>query len=783
MINKVLILILMVWCGACSVNAEKNISAVSIPMHFGLCHGVWQMIGELNSNKGTINIASTRGTDTLFVDAASGKTGQLICFIDSSGNHVSNIIDSVMTGKLALRFTLERGVPVGSIVYAWWSNYAHPTNAGYRSIADYMVSYLDSNALKMSTCVINSHNFTADSFTVIGNPAISVSTTVDRLHPCSDSIASYNAICAQNEGVYKNFAIPADNYIIEITANFGTKGTQNKINLISGSDTVYTDTLVSRGNGIVVKKIKFTSTSSSTTLRLTQFSNASHLYIGKIRIVKLESTPINLNSTCITYGDSWLADTSTSKRLKVHYYAPSINKGVGGNTSTQALSRFTTDIPKHMPDYSLVILGTNDLYQSVGLGNYKSNISKITDSLQSHNIKPIYLDCSVGTNFYSGWDTLQLTKVSRNYALSTEYSKRKIFNNSFRIGNSKKYIKITINNAHVKTADKYVPIPISNYNMPDSFFSGLAYADGRDIVCSDSIGNLLRCKKINLDKETRKLYMWVRVDTLKTTGTNNFYLQCGDSSINIGRDTSDRTTYQACHTVNTDYRTVYHLYDSYNSSGLIALNGTNNGTTIDSSAGSKFGKSVKFGNSQYISVADNMYPPCVIRAWIKRDGAGNWTAYDGLLGPSGGTSWSLAVVKSNNKFTSYYGNSRIPYSATSTAYADTSKWFNVVSYHNGIQDSMRFMTDTTDISETRTVSSSSYTAYDYIGRWQSYYFDGKMSNIMIVNNKIPTMQQLKTMATIEKGFETNAAFTISNVSNFKKTTGNNKPRISLDIGL
>ncbi|MHB0934911.1 MAG: SGNH/GDSL hydrolase family protein [Armatimonadota bacterium] len=51
-----------------------------------------------------------------------------------------------------------------------------------------------------------------------------------------------------------------------------------------------------------------------------------------------------------------------------------VNRGVGGETSAQMLSRWSTDVVPEQPDYVLILAGTNDLHLNVPRATYQRNL-------------------------------------------------------------------------------------------------------------------------------------------------------------------------------------------------------------------------------------------------------------------------------------------------------------------------------------------------------------------------------------------------------------------------
>ena len=117
-------------------------------------------------------------------------------------------------------------------------------------------------------------------------------------------------------------------------------------------------------------------------------------------------------------GDSWFDEGVILDRLKTHLPAASIiNKGVGGNTSTDLLARFDADVMPHNPSFVWIMSGTNDYWQDVSVETYKSNIDTLIGKIKAINAVPVIFDSSVGPlNF--GTDAI--TELSHAYVTAID---------------------------------------------------------------------------------------------------------------------------------------------------------------------------------------------------------------------------------------------------------------------------------------------------------------------------------------------------------------------------
>lgn len=66
-----------------------------------------------------------------------------------------------------------------------------------------------------------------------------------------------------------------------------------------------------------------------------------------------------------------------------------INKGIGGNTTTQMVSRFTTDVVNNNPAYCLILGGVNDISGGVANSTIQSNLQSMYNTCFQNGILPI----------------------------------------------------------------------------------------------------------------------------------------------------------------------------------------------------------------------------------------------------------------------------------------------------------------------------------------------------------------------------------------------------------
>ena len=79
----------------------------------------------------------------------------------------------------------------------------------------------------------------------------------------------------------------------------------------------------------------------------------------------------------VLLGDSWFSRDSIYERLKQRLPAASIsNKGIGGHTASDLLSRFNNDVSPLNPNFVWIMTSTNDYWRNVSAEAYKQNMKQ-----------------------------------------------------------------------------------------------------------------------------------------------------------------------------------------------------------------------------------------------------------------------------------------------------------------------------------------------------------------------------------------------------------------------
>jgi hypothetical protein len=146
------------------------------------------------------------------------------------------------------------------------------------------------------------------------------------------------------------------------------------------------------------------------------YSDASHPHVGGLSAVadlalrKLNDPSLNAGKH-VLLGDSWFASGFVEERLGERLpNAKIINKGVGGNTSFDLLSRFELDVIPESPDVVWLIAGTNDYFMETSKVVFIANMKSLIEKITAMGARPIVFDSSLAPLMYGSDSLLQLSK-------------------------------------------------------------------------------------------------------------------------------------------------------------------------------------------------------------------------------------------------------------------------------------------------------------------------------------------------------------------------------------
>ena len=108
-----------------------------------------------------------------------------------------------------------------------------------------------------------------------------------------------------------------------------------------------------------------------------------------------------------------------------------INRGIGGQTSSQILARFTADVIKLNPKYIVVLVGTNDIAENQGpitLEKIQHNFNSMIAVTKEHGIKIIFCSLLPVSAYYWNPKILPENKIKTlNTFLKSVADKKSVF--------------------------------------------------------------------------------------------------------------------------------------------------------------------------------------------------------------------------------------------------------------------------------------------------------------------------------------------------------------------
>jgi lysophospholipase L1-like esterase len=103
---------------------------------------------------------------------------------------------------------------------------------------------------------------------------------------------------------------------------------------------------------------------------------------------KLPAPAIN-ESRVVFFGDS----ITDAWPLATYFPGkPYVNRGIGGQTTTQLLARFRQDVMSLQPKVVVILAGTNDIAGNTGpmtLGDTEANLASMTDLARAHGVRVV----------------------------------------------------------------------------------------------------------------------------------------------------------------------------------------------------------------------------------------------------------------------------------------------------------------------------------------------------------------------------------------------------------
>ena len=133
---------------------------------------------------------------------------------------------------------------------------------------------------------------------------------------------------------------------------------------------------------------------------------------GKSAAHTLSSSPVKITDPYykyrggVTIGDSFTADANYTKHANaVSTHLLVVNKGIGGQTLSQIVGRFDTDVASYSPSFVLLMGGINDINNSTSdpLSSMQSQVQFFVSKCNSINAVPVLTTLPPDKNYPGYW--------------------------------------------------------------------------------------------------------------------------------------------------------------------------------------------------------------------------------------------------------------------------------------------------------------------------------------------------------------------------------------------
>jgi hypothetical protein len=397
-------------------------TSLIVDMHYGILIGAgWTSADYGNISVATTTAAVSAGSYDIPVSGNFGlNVGILATYQAADGQWYAFKIRSSSSTLLQSDRPLQ-AIASGATIGNVYKNDAHPNDNGGKMIVDAMLRELSDPILGRARNIERIYRDT-DAWSSF-NASVSFSVVSDYNYPGADMIGERAAVASgyQPGGVISpSVSLMGGDYIVKIPVNTGSLG--------GGANTVTVLVEQQQDDGTFLQVasrdyIGFAATylaevpfhdDGSKAVRVKAVSvggTASWNFMaGQIEFDRVVGPTINVTTgKIVLLADSWgtpaapgvvaspIAQALTSRLTG----ATLAIKGVAGNRSDQLISRFATDVTTETPDIVLVIVGTNDFYQSITPAAFEANLATLKNMILAIGAQPIFLTPSVGAITYS----------------------------------------------------------------------------------------------------------------------------------------------------------------------------------------------------------------------------------------------------------------------------------------------------------------------------------------------------------------------------------------------
>lgn len=372
------------------------------------------------------------GMDRTWLDVSDGRgfvPGQLIAFLAPDGIYRSATIDTVQGQALRFQQSLADVIAVGSKLFNFYLNDAHPHPNGYLVIADDAAAQLQDGYDRWAQ--FGGFGFWDKS----GNVSFADDSRIDYSNPGAahhQESALKVTVRAVLEGIVsRQTDVPRGRYKLTLPVGFtGTtgNGTLLRVDIIAqdaetGESIVQASQRIRSLDGVALVTVPFTlKRDAKISIRAVVEDGAGvDMSVGVARIMRKSPHPVDLSTgTTVMLGDSWISSGVILRRFQTHWFpnAKFVQAGVGGNHVRHLLERFDADVIPHKPDNVVVLCGTNDAYRLPTVQEFQDQVAVLREKIYAIGARPIFWDCSVCYKDYKDGERLS---PSRALATGTDF--------------------------------------------------------------------------------------------------------------------------------------------------------------------------------------------------------------------------------------------------------------------------------------------------------------------------------------------------------------------------
>lgn len=411
---------------------SRDLSPFIIDMHWSAMLGQGWVAGDPGdgaSQKGTTLAAgfAAGATSATVVDGTPFANGQLIVYQGTDTKwHTVRI-----ASKAGAVLTFDREAPaaasLGANIGVFFNDHNHPREWGSYAIADLAVDEIADGLKRELLYAQRSY----DEWEAWNTATLSAVAALDYQNPGSD-VTALQALQVDSSTQYSGarslpFFGPQGTYEVELTVNPGNVGGARNTVLVfveeefNGTTTIVpTSVSVTGLSGVQKVRLRFAKSNASRVRIYAQgqLAGTFTFSMGPIRWYRVTGALTDLSvGTWVGLGDSWFQNPWILDRIETRL--PNITlvrKGVTGNTASDLLARFDTDVVPFNPRVVLINCSTNDWAAAISRFEFASRIQELIRRCQAIGAQPILFSPTVGDAASGG----QLTK-SREYAAALEY--------------------------------------------------------------------------------------------------------------------------------------------------------------------------------------------------------------------------------------------------------------------------------------------------------------------------------------------------------------------------